>query len=150
MLFDENLIFFDVNATDKFQLLSFIATKAEELGITKNRDGLLNALKSRENEFSTGLQNGFAIPHARCEYVNEPSIMYLKVKEEINWGTLDGSRVKCIFSLLVPEENSGNMHLQMLSKLATCLLEDEFKAMVEKSTDKKELTKYIYENMKEE
>ena len=50
--------------------------------------------------------------------------------------TLDDSKVKYLFALIVPMENAGNEHLLMISKLATSLLEDEFKDKVKSSTDK--------------
>ena len=52
-----------------------------------------------------------------------------------------------MLALLVPEENEGNLHLMMISKLATCLLEDDFKETLKSVTDKKELKDYILKNM---
>lgn len=140
-------IFLDVKATNKEQLLEFIADKACEYDICDNRDGLLDDLKKRENEFPTGLQDGFAIPHARSSYVKKAAILYLRTNEAIEWGTMDDKKVNYLFSLLVPEQNEGNLHLQMISKLATCLLEDDFKDTVKSSNNKLELKDYILKNM---
>lgn len=149
MLYEEN-IFLNVSVDSKEELLNFIAQKAVELNIANDKEGLLKDLKKREDEFATGLQDGFAIPHARSSFVQKPSILYLKTEKSLAWGSMDDKDVDCIFSLLAPIENEGNIHLMMLSQLATCLLEDDFKKRVKMSTDKKELTKFIQKRMEEQ
>lgn len=146
-MLNEDYIFLDVKATDKDQLLEFIADKAHEYNICDNREDLLDDLKKREAEFPTGLQDGFAIPHARSKHVKKAAILYLRTNEAIEWGTMDDKKVNYLFSLLVPSENEGNLHLQMISKLATCLLEDDFKETVKSSTNKLKLKDYILKNM---
>lgn len=149
-MLDEKYIFLDVKATNKDQLLRFIADKAYEYDICNDREGLLEDLKKREAEFPTGLQDGFAIPHARSGHVKKAAILYLRTNESIEWGTMDDKKVNYLFSLLVPKQNEGNLHLQMISKLATCLLEDDFRDTVRSSTDKLALKDYILKNMEEE
>lgn len=143
----ENYIFLDVKAKNKEQILRFIVDKAYENGICDSSEGLLEDLKKREAEFPTGLQDGFAIPHARSSHVKKAAILYLRCDEALEWGTMDDKKVNYLFSLLVPEENEGNLHLMMISKLATCLLEDDFKDTLKSVTDKKELKDYILKNM---
>ena len=74
-MLNEDYIFLDVKATDKDQLLEFIADKAHEYNICDNREGLLDDLKKPEAEFPTGLQDGFAIPHARSRHVKKVAIL---------------------------------------------------------------------------
>ena len=146
-MLNEDYIFLNVKADNKDQILKFIADKANEYNICDNCEGLLEDLKKREEEFPTGLQDGFAIPHARSRHVKKIAILYLRTDEAIEWGTMDDKKVNYLFSLLVPEQNEGNLHLQMISKLATCLLEDEFKNTVKSSTNKSALKDYILKNM---
>lgn len=149
-MINEDYIFLKVKAVNKEQLLEFIVDKAYENGICDDREGLLEDLKKREAEFPTGLQDGFAIPHARSSHVKKAAILYLRTDEAIEWGTMDDKKVNYLFSLLVPKQNEGNLHLQMISKLATCLLEDEFKENVKSSTNKLDLKDYILKNMEVE
>lgn len=149
MNFSNKNIFFNIEGDTKENILLFISIQAKELGICDDQEGLLKDLNIRESEISTGLQDGFAIPHARSAYVKEPAIMFLKTKQELPWETFDKSNVRYIFSLLVPIENENNTHLQMLSTLATCLMEDSFRDKVKECEDKDALTDYIFENMKE-
>ena len=55
-----------------------------------------------------------------------------------------------MFALIVPKENAGNEHLMMISKLATSLLEDDFKAKIKTSDNKAELAEYISKIIKED
>ena len=111
---------------------------------------MLGDFLKREEEYSTGLQDEFAIPHAKSTHAKEVAIFFVKCKNELDWETLDDSKVKYLFALIVPMENAGNEHLLMISKLATSLLEDEFKEKVKSSTDKAELKEYILKMMKDD
>lgn len=146
-LIEDNYIFLNEDYKSKKELLSFIAAKAEELNICDTKEGLLEDLLAREVEFSTGLQDGFAIPHARSSHVKKVSVFFIRNKSVLDWETLDDSEVHYLFALLVPKENEGNIHLQMISKLATCLLEDDFKDKIKSTSDKSELKDYILKNI---
>ena len=115
-----------------------------------DEDALYHDFLEREKEFSTGLQDGFAIPHARTDNVKKVTVMFLRNKDGIDWQTLDDEPVKYIFALLVPKQSAGDVHLKMISSLATALLEDEFKDTIISSNDKAELTRYILKMMEEE
>ena len=146
-MIEDNYIFLNEDYKSKQELLSFIAAKAEELNICDTKEGLLKDLLAREAEFSTGLQDGFAIPHARSSHVKKVSVFFIRNKSVLDWETLDDSDVHYLFALLVPKENEGNIHLQMISKLATSLLEDDFKDKVKSTSDKSELKDYILKNI---
>lgn len=146
-LIEDNYIFLNEDYKSKQELLSFIAAKAGELNICDTKEGLLEDLLAREAEFSTGLQDGFAIPHARSSHVKKVSVFFIRNKSVLDWETLDDSEVHYLFALLVPKENEGNIHLQMISKLATCLLEDDFKDKIKSTSDKSELKDYILKNI---
>ena len=146
-LIEDNYIFLNEDYKSKQELLSFIAAKAEELNICDTKEGLLEDLLAREAEFSTGLQDGFAIPHARSSHVKKVSVFFIRNKSVLDWETLDDSEVHYLFALLVPKENEGNIHLQMISKLATCLLEEDFKDQIKSTSDKSELKDYILQNI---
>lgn len=146
-MLNEQNIFLNLNLNNKQDVLEFITQKAQELNVCENTSGLLADLNHREEEYSTGLQDGFAIPHAKSEHVKEATILFLRLNHSIEWGTMDDTEVNYIFSLLVPKENEGNVHLQMISKLAVCLLEDDFKEFIKSCNDVTELKNYIGQNM---
>lgn len=149
MEFSKEHIKFHVPGKTKEDILHYIAVSATDMGISEQVEGLQIDLEKRENEFSTGLQDGFAIPHARSKHIVKTSILFLKTEKAIEWGSMDDQNVQYIFCLLVPEQNEGNVHLMMLSRLATCLLEDDFKTFVTTCEDVEELRDYIYKGMEE-
>lgn len=65
-LFQKDHVFTQVNGRSKNEILQYISEKAEDLQITNNQAGLLADLLTREDEVSTGLQQGFAIPHTKA------------------------------------------------------------------------------------
>ncbi len=149
-MLNENYIDLNVDEKSKEDILNYISNIALANDITDDVQGLYEDFLKREEEFPTGLQDGFAIPHARTANVKKVAVMYLRNKTGIEWGTLDDQKVNYMFALLVPQHYEGNVHLQMISKLATCLLEDDFKDKVKSSSNKAELKKYILQKMEEE
>lgn len=150
-MFKEDYIFLNQKLNSKEEALAFASDKALELGLTDDRDGLLKDFLEREKEYSTGLQDGFAIPHAKSNHVKEVAIFYISSDNIISeWETLDDTPVTHLFVLFVPKAHEGNTHLMMISNLATHLLEDDFREAVKKSSDKAQLKEYILKIMKED
>ena len=77
-LLNEQTTFLDVDEKDKDGILKFISHKAKLLDITDDEDALYHDFLEREKEFSTGLQDGFAIPHARTDNVKKVTVMFLR------------------------------------------------------------------------
>ena len=100
-LLNEQTTFLDVDEKDKDGILKFISHKAKLLDITDDEDALYHDFLEREKEFSTGLQDGFAIPHARTANVKKVTVMFLRNKNGIDWQTLDDKPVKYIFIAIV-------------------------------------------------
>ena len=118
--------------------------------IIDNENALIEAFLERESEFSTGLQDSFAIPHAKTNFIKKPTVLFLKLSEPISWETFDGQPVSNVFALLVPKEYEGKEHLKMISNIATLLLEDDFTELIKNSNDVEILEKNIYEAMRGE
>ncbi|WP_196592817.1 PTS sugar transporter subunit IIA [Pectinatus sottacetonis] len=136
-------IFLEVFAENKEEVFTFLAKQAMQLGLTKQPDMLKEVLKKREKEISTGLQDGFAIPHAKSSIVEHPSLLYVRLSKPLKWDTFDGSDVVNILCLLIPEKHSGNAHLQILSKLAVCLMEKEFRDDLKNALDCKKVVNVL-------
>lgn len=101
------------------------------------------AFIDREKQSTTGFEDGFAIPHARIAEIKKPIIFFIRTKNGIEWNSMDGSKIKYIFALLIPEKNATNLHLEYLSKLATLLLDESFRDFIKNTNDKFELQKYL-------
>ncbi|MCM3173053.1 PTS sugar transporter subunit IIA [Paenibacillus sp. MER 99-2] len=120
-------IYLDQSLPNKEDVFQFISAEAERYHITSNRKQLEADLWEREQVYSTGLQDHFAIPHTQSEAVIRPAVMVIRLSEPIDWDSHDGKPVKYIFVILVPKGHVDVSHLRIISSLATLLLEDSFK-----------------------
>ena len=133
--------------SDKKTVFAFAAARAKNLGICIDESDLAADLAAREAEIPTGLQDGFAIPHTKSPHVLKPAVLFIRTTDSIPWETLDDSDVNCIFVLLVPEADAGSTHLRLMSKLATCLLDKEFKAYLTNADSAEALSSFIEERI---
>lgn len=143
MKFEKEDVLLNVNVNNKESLLEELSKYAQKIGFTKDLEGLLGSFKKREEEYSTGLQDGFAIPHAKSEAVEKVGIIYARLEKPIEWKTYDNKPVTDVFALMVPPKNAGNTHLKMLANLSTALLEDDFKKDLKSLNDPEEIANYI-------
>ncbi|MEM9837954.1 MAG: PTS sugar transporter subunit IIA [Pseudomonadota bacterium] len=105
----------DVPATCKRSVLERLADVASgSLGLSSSE--LLDKLMERERLGSTGVGSGIAIPHARVE-VPELSGVLLRLRDKVQFESIDGQPVDLVFLLLAPEADNAN-HLKALSRIA--------------------------------
>ena len=147
MKFTRENVFLNVDSKDKEELLRFISSQAQKINLTNDSEKLLESFEQREQEYSTGLQDGFAIPHAKSDVVNNVGIIYVRLSNPIAWKTYDDKPVIDVFALMVPTENAGTTHLKMLANLSTALLEDDFKVELRKKDNEKDIANYISEKI---
>lgn len=147
MNFTEEHILLDVSANSQEDLFMCLANYAKELGVVEETKKVSEAFMEREQQFSTGLQQGFAIPHAKSAYVLAPTVLYVRLKQAVSWETFDDSQVQHVFALLVPLEEAGTLHLEMLSRLATALMEETFIEDIQQHQDKTFLAQRINKEM---
>lgn len=128
--------------------LALISERAVEAGIAEDSAELYAAFLKREAEGTTGMVEGFAIPHAKSDTVKAAQVMVFKSSEGIaSWETMDESPVTCAIALLVPESEAGTSHLQILSKVATALTDEAFRAAVKSTDDPAAIAKLINERL---
>ena len=124
--------------------LSFVSNEAVKLGIAEDADELMAAFLARESEGTTGMMEGFAIPHAKSDTVKQASVIVVKDESGVaGWDTMDGNPVKVAIALLIPGAQAGTTHLKILSKVAEALMDEEFRATVTSATDPAEIAKTI-------
>ncbi len=116
-----------LNATvsSKEEVLSTMVDLMDKSGKISDKKLYLDAVKAREEEGTTGVGGGIAIPHGRCSGVKQAGLAAMSIKGGVEYNALDGNPVDLVFLIAAPE-NSGNVHLEILSKLATMLMDDEF------------------------
>ncbi|MFX3616563.1 MAG: fructose-specific PTS transporter subunit EIIC [Sporolactobacillus sp.] len=106
----------------KEELFQFIADKAQEKGYVTDRAALIDAFNNREAQSSTGMESGFAIPHAQSAAINQSAMFVIKLPNEItDWKTLDGQGISIAIAYLIPEKGS-TAHMHYLSDMAQKLM----------------------------
>ncbi|MCI6218597.1 MAG: fructose-specific PTS transporter subunit EIIC [Collinsella sp.] len=126
------------------EALSFVSNQAVKAGIADDADAVMNAFLAREAEGTTGMMEGFAIPHAKSDAITEAAVIVVKDDSGVTgWDTMDGAPVNVAIALLIPGAQAGTMHLKILSKVAEALMDEGFRATVKGSTDAAEIAKTI-------
>jgi PTS system, IIA component len=86
-----------------------------------------NGLVEREQQGTTGMMDGFAIPHAKSSAITTPKIVIVRLNEGIDWNSMDGNPTLFIFSLLIPDGEAGTTHLKLLATVARMLMKADVK-----------------------
>ncbi len=138
----------NVTAKDKNDIIN----KMTNLMLKTGRITDLNAYKElvlkREEEGSTGVGEGIAIPHGKGDCVTEPGLVAMVVPNGVEYDALDGKPVNLLFMIAAPN-TSDNVHLDVLSRLSTMLMDTEFKNKLISAKSKAEFLNIINETENE-
>lgn len=137
-------VFVAENFASRDEALSFVTNQAVKTGVADDADAVMNAFLAREAEGSTGMMEGFAIPHAKSDAITDAAVIVVKDDSGVTgWDTMDGAPVNVAIALLIPGAQAGTTHLKILSKVAEALMDEGFRATVKGSTDAAEIAKTI-------
>ena len=137
-------VFVAENFASRDEALSFVSNQAVKAGVADDADAVMNAFLAREAEGTTGMMEGFAIPHAKSDAITEAAVIVVKDESGVTgWDTMDGAPVNVAIALLIPGAQAGTTHLKILSKVAEALMDEDFRATVKGSTDAAEIAKTI-------
>ena len=137
-------VFVAENFASRDEVLSFVSNQAVKAGVADDADAVMNAFLAREAEGTTGMMEGFAIPHAKSDAITEAAVIVVKDGSGVaGWDTMDGAPVNVAIALLIPGAQAGTTHLKILSKVAEALMDEGFRATVKGSTDAAEIAKTI-------
>lgn len=114
----------DLHAGKREDAISELAQLLGISGAVSNVGETVRAAMRREEEFSTGIGMQIAIPHAKCQYVNETSIAFGRSAGGVDWPTEDGENPRLIFLIVVPLE-ARNQHLKLLAQISRKLVHEE-------------------------
>lgn len=80
---------------------------------------------AREEESTTGIGEGIAIPHGKCDAVKKPGLAAMVIKNGVDFDSLDGEPVTLLFLIAAPN-TKDNVHLDVLSKLSVLMMDEHF------------------------
>ena len=148
----------NLQSRDKKSVIREIAKLHDNTGILTDYEGYVGALNAREEQSSTALEEGIAIPHAKTEYVKRPALAMGRSTEGIDYESMDGEPSHLFFMIAAPA-GADNTHIETLARLTQLLLDDDFRISLEKAEtpdevldiiNKKEAEKLKAENAEKE
>lgn len=101
-------------------------------GRLKDKEAYKKQVFLREEEGTTGVGEGVAIPHGKCDAVKEPGLAAMVVRDGVDYDALDGEKVDLIFLIAAPN-TKDNVHLDVLGLLSVLLMDEEFTASLRKA-----------------
>jgi len=117
----------ELECLDKAEALAELAGLMVAAGRAADAGALEEALWAREELSSTGLGHGFAVPHCKSEAVLANTIAVVRLREPVEWGSIDGQGVRCVVLLALRANESGDTHLRVFAKLARKLVHAGFR-----------------------
>lgn len=123
-MFSEDRVKFDLKASNKDEVLDELIDILVDTGKVIDKDVFKKAVLKREEEFSTGIGMGIAIPHGKSSAVKEASIVFGLSKKGIDYKSMDDEPAHLFFLIAVPEESS-DVHLRALSEISRKLMHTE-------------------------
>jgi PTS system nitrogen regulatory IIA component len=141
---DPELIIPDLKSQSKEGVLSELATliTARDLGLMAGE--VLQVLLDRERLGSTGIGEGFAIPHGKMKNMGQMVIAFGRSIQGVSFDSMDGKAAHYFFVLLAPEDSAA-LHLKALAKISRFLKNSAFKDSLQRASDQNELQKIIQE-----
>lgn len=137
-------VFLDNPATTVDEALEFLSKKAVELGLADDEAAVLDAFKAREAMGTTGMQDGFAIPHCKSTAVKDAAVYVVKFAGNVAWESLDGNPINIAVALFAPD---GDVHLTLLSLVATMLMNAKIREELQNAADAEAIAAIINANL---
>jgi fructose PTS system EIIBC or EIIC component len=123
-LLTKETINLSLTSTTKTGAIEELVSVLDHAGKLNDRSEYKNAIIKREEQSTTGIGEGIAIPHAKTNAVKQAAIAFGRSKAGVNYESLDG-QPSHLFFMIAATEGANNTHLEALSRLSTILLKDE-------------------------
>ena len=140
-LITEEQVVLDLTGADRHEATRRLGERLVASGRCTDLDAFLDDVRKREETMATGLPGGIGIPHARSAAITEPSLVFGRSGDGIDWGAKDGP-ASLVFLIAAPE-GGGDAHMQMLPKLARALMKKDFKAALASATTPAEVVRIV-------
>jgi PTS system fructose-specific IIA component len=141
-------VLLDLDCTTKDEVLSLLSDKALELGITDDRDAVKAAFDAREEEGSTGMMDGFAVPHAKTDAIKDAAVIVTRFVAPIaDWESIDGTEITVGIALLVPDAEAGSTHIALLAQIARALMDEGFREVIRTATEPSQVSELINDRL---
>jgi len=131
-----------VESKDKESVIAELIDLLNANGLLSDRDAALESVMAREQTRSTGIGGRIAIPHGKCDAVNQLVMAMGIARSPIDFKSIDNKPVTIIILLISPADQTGP-HIQALAKISKLMLDEDFKEQLEKANSAEEVHKML-------
>lgn len=148
-LLNKKSIAINPKVNSKEDAINTLVDLMEASGNLNDKNEYKKAVLAREELSTTGIGDGIAIPHAKTKAVKDAGLAAMIVNDGVDYDSLDGNPAK-IFFLIGAPDGENNVHLEVLARLSTMLMDEKFRNALENSKTSDEFVKLIdeFENEK--
>ena len=126
-LLDKRSISLDAAPASKSEALDLAVELMAAGGKLSDVEAYRRQVYAREEESTTGIGEGIAIPHGKCDAVKKPGLAAMVIPDGVDFDSLDGEPVTLLFLIAAPN-TKDNVHLDVLSKLSVLMMDEAFSA----------------------
>jgi PTS system fructose-specific IIC component len=141
-LLDKRSIDLNASPKDKKEALDMAVELMAKSGKLSDKEAYRKQVYAREEESTTGVGEGIAIPHGKCAAVNKPGLAAMVIRNGVDFEALDGEPVNILFLIAAPN-TEDNIHLDVLSKLSVLLMDEGFVGKLKTARDADEFLRII-------
>lgn len=141
-LLKKDSIDLNVEASAKEEVIRKAVELMNKNGNIINKDEYLKLVLKREEEGSTGIGEEIAIPHGKGDSISAPGLAAMVIPDGVDFESLDGRPIKLLFLIAAPN-NKDNVHLDVLSRLSTLLMDEKFREELLHAKSREEFLKII-------
>ncbi len=143
-LLEEKSIRLNAAASSKTEALNQIINLINQTGNITNKDEYKEIVFKREEQGTTGIGEGIAIPHGKSSKVKKATLAAMVIPNGVDFESLDNKKVNLMFLIAAPE-TKDNIHLEVLSRLSALLMDENFREELKRAKTPKEFLNYIDE-----
>lgn len=139
-MFSKERVCLQLGAKNKLEAIDELIDRLVKDGKINDKETFRKAVLKREEEFSTGIGMGIAIPHGKSDSVNEAAIVFGKSDQGIDYGSMDDKPAHLFFLIAVPQD-SNDIHLRALSQISRKLMHENVRNAIMNSSNFEEFIK---------
>lgn len=148
-LLTESTIILNVAASSKAEVIAELVAQLDRAGKLNDPAQFTKDILTREEQSTTGIGEGIAIPHAKSRAVKEPAIAFGRSANGLDYESMDGQPAN-LFFMIAATEGANDAHLEALSRLATFLMDGNFRSRILAATTKQEVLQAVTDKETEE
>ena len=137
----ENLVMLDVECATKEEVIKMMAKKVADEGIAESYEEYLDSLMKREEIAATAVGYDVGLPHGKSTTVKRAAVAFARLKNPVLCSADEDEYAKMVFMLAIPDGEKGTTHINILVDLSKKILDDDFRAGLEKAATAEEAVK---------